>query len=185
MRTGDYENVDVYLQASGERAGRGDGAERPLRPRQVPLLPRPARRGPGGVRVDPGDQPLLLPGALLPGDHHGQAGRPGRRVDGLRRSAQAAAARRGRQGHSGPGAPGDRPDPLRAVAVRQGDRGLPGGPAAVALLVGGAARAGLDLHQGQGLAARVSLRQPAAALRSRHGRRARPAPARRETSSCG
>ena len=130
---------------------------------QVPLLPLAARRRAGGVRVDPGDQPLLLPGALLPGDDHGQARRPGGRVDRLRRSAEAAAARRDGQGHPGSGAAGDRPDLLRAVAVRQGDRGLPRGAAAVALLVGGAARAGLDLHQGQGLAAGVSLGEPAAA----------------------
>ena len=178
LRTGDYENVDVYLKRLENVPASVDGAERPLRPRQVPLLPQPARRGPGGLRVDSVDQPLLLSGALLPGDDHGQAGRPGRRVDRLRRSAQAAAARRRGQGHSGPGAAGDRPDPLRAVAVRQGDRGLPRGPAAVALLVGGAARAGLDLHQGEGLAARLSLGEPAAALRSRYGRCARPAPAR-------
>ncbi len=40
-------------------------------------------------------------------------------------SAQAAGAGRRQQGHSGSVAAGDRPHPLRAVAVRQGDRGLP------------------------------------------------------------
>ena len=49
----------------------------------------------------------------------------------LRRAAQAAGARRRRQGHSGSGAAGDRAHPLRAVAVRQGDRGVPVGPAPV------------------------------------------------------
>ena len=70
---------------------------------------------------------------------------------------------------------GDRAHPLRAIAVRQGDRDLPGDPAAVEVLVRGAARAGLDVHQGQGLAARLPLGEPAAARRSGRPRRPRPA----------
>ena len=80
------------------------------------------------------------------------------------------------QGRPGSVAAGDRAHPLRALAVRQGDRGLPVDPAPVEVLAGRAARAGLDVHQGQGLAARLSVDQPAAAGRSRHARRARPAP---------
>ena len=59
-----------------EPAGEPDGAGDAVRARQVLLLPQPSRRRGGGVRVDPADQPLLLPGALLPGHHRGQEGRP-------------------------------------------------------------------------------------------------------------
>ena len=135
----------------------------------------PARRRGGGVRVDPADQPLLLPGALLPGHDRGQEGRPRRRATRVRRAPEDAGAGRGQQGRPGSVAAGDRAHPLRAVAVRQGDRRVPVDPAPVEVLAGRAARAGLDVHQGQGLAARLSVGEPAAARRSRRARWSRPA----------
>ena len=130
------------------------------------FYPQPARRRGAGVRVDPADQPLLLPVAVLPGHDRGQEGRPGGRDPGLRRAPEDAGARRGQQGRPGPEPAGDRAHPLRAIAVRQGDRGLPVDPAPVEVLARRAARAGLDVHQGQGLAARLPLGEPAAARRS-------------------
>ena len=80
LRTGDFDNVDVVPGPPAEPAAANlmEPADA-VRARQVLLLPQPARRRGGGVRVDPADQPLLLPGALLPGHHRGQEGRPGRR----------------------------------------------------------------------------------------------------------
>ena len=66
LRTGDFDNVDAYLTRLQNLPPNADGAGHAVRARQVLLLPQPARRRGGGVRVDPADQPVLLPGALLP-----------------------------------------------------------------------------------------------------------------------
>ena len=96
LRTGDFDHVDSLPHAPAESAAAADGAGHALRARQVLLLPQPARRRGAGVRVDPPDQSLLLPGAVFPRHDRGQEGRSGGRDPGLRRAPQDAGARRRR-----------------------------------------------------------------------------------------
>ena len=162
-------NVDAYLARLQNLPAAADGAGDAVRARQVLLLPQPARRRGGGVRVDPA-RPTPTTSRRATSWPPSRSRRatwpaPASSYDAL---LKTQAPDDGQQGRPGPGAAGDRAHPLRAIAVRQGDRGLPVDPAPVEVLAGRPARAGLDVHQGQGLAARLSLGEPAAARRSRH-----------------
>ena len=100
LRTGDFDNVDSYLARLQNLP---------------PNLMEPATPYVRGKyyyyrsRLDdaaavfasiPHDEPLLLPGALLPGDDRGQEGRPGRRHPAVRRAPEDAGAGRGQQATS-------------------------------------------------------------------------------------
>ena len=160
---------------AAEHPARAARAGDAVRARQAVLLPRQGRRGAGRLLRAADQQPVLLPGALLHRDHHGEEGRSGRRVGDLRFAPAPAGAGRFRRGDPGPVAPGARAHPLRALAVRQGDRHVPVDPAPVEVLRRGARRAGLDVHQGQGMAKGLAVDRPPAAQQPRHARRARQA----------
>ena len=107
LRTGDYENVDVYLKRLENMPA---SAVEPSVPyvRAKYLYFRGRLDEALAVFASIPDNPYYFQARYFLATIQVKQRRPGGGLDFLRRSAQAAGARRHRQGHSGPGAAGDR-----------------------------------------------------------------------------